>query len=471
MEKIKSFFKIEERGSSVKVEVLAGITTFLAMAYILAVNPGMLAGVMGTTPEAIGQAGLGVFFATAVAAAIATLIMGLYANYPVALAPGMGVNAFFAFTAVALLGGSWEAALAAVLVSGVLFLIISVTGLRRMVIDAIPRSLKYAVGAGIGFFITFIGLKNAGIIVDDPATFVRLQPDLTQAPVLLAIFGIVLVVVLYARGNRFALIISMVATGILGLILGAAGVANMPAYTESTASGLFDGVAYVFGGAFRGFGDLFASSNFFIVIFTFLFIDFFDTAGTLMAVGNQAGLTNEEGELVDGDKALIADSVGTIAGAILGTSTVTSYIESTTGIEQGARTGLSSVVVGVLFLLSIPLVSLLSVVNGVYMGQHGAYPWIAIVYSPVTAMALVLVGALMVGQLKNIDWEDKAVVIASFFTIIFMILTFSIADGIALGFIFYPIAMVAQKRGKEVNVVMYVLAVIFVLNYVLHALA
>ncbi|MFK5883846.1 MAG: NCS2 family permease [Candidatus Izemoplasma sp.] len=458
MEKIAQFFKFEERSTNLKTELIAGVSTFLAMAYILPVNAGMLSLIPGVPF-------LGVFAATAIAAAVGTLVMGLWANYPVALAPGMGVNAFFVYTVVLYgYGLSFEAALSAVFIEGIIFLIISVTGLRKMIIDAIPRGLKFAVGAGIGFFITFIGLKNAGIITANPATFVSLG-DLGNPTVLLAIFGIFLVVALYAYGSKFSLIISMAAVAFLGLILGAFGVDFMPAYSSDIFSygDLFDGIGEVFGAVFSGFGELFDSPDVVIIIFTFLFIDFFDTAGTLMAVGNAAGLIDEEGHLKDGDKALLSDSIGTIAGAIAGTSTVTSYVESTVGIEQGGRTGLTAVVVAVLFLVSIAFSPMLSLINGVEMTDIGA----GVYYSPVTSMALVMVGALMVGQLKFIDWDDKAIVIPAFLTIVFMILSFSIAMGIAIGFIFYPIIMVAQKRYKEVNPMMYALAALFLLQFII----
>ncbi|MBN2504892.1 MAG: NCS2 family permease [Bacilli bacterium] len=450
---MRSFFKIDERKTSIKVELLAGLTTFLAMAYILPVNSSMLA----KTGMPFG----GVFFATAIAAAIASLIMGLYAHYPVALAPGMGLNAFFTYTVVFSYGLGWEAALAAVFVSGILFLAISVTGLRRIVIKAIPSGLKYAVGAGIGFFITFIGLKNAGIIVGNAATLVELG-DLTHPTVLLGLFGIVLVVVLYSLGFKYSLIVSIVATAIVGLILNAFSVNMMPAYSSTGLGGLWDGVKQTVGACFTGFGDLFSHPQALGVIFAFLFVDFFDTAGTLMAVGTPAGLLDENGELVDSGKALVADSVGTVVGAVLGTSTVTSYIESATGIEQGGRTGLSAVTVGILFILSLVIYPLLSVVNGVVVGLDSFGD--PIVYSPVTSMALVMVGALMVQQLKLIDWSDKAVLVSSFLTIIMMILSYSIATGIAVGFIFYPVSMLAMKRYREVHPVMYVLAVLFILS-------
>ncbi len=454
MEKVTQFFKLKERGTTFRTEILAGITTFLAMAYILPVNSDML----GST----GMPVAGVFFATVMASMIATMIMGFIANYPVALAPGMGINAFFTYTVVLTYGLSWEAALAAVFVSGVLFLILSISGIRQMVINAIPQGLKFAVGAGIGFFITFIGLQNAGIVVSDPATFVALG-DLSHPAVLLAIFGLLLVVILFVRGNRFALIISIVITAIVGLLLGAIGVDHMPALAD-TQEGLFAGARETFFAAFRGFGELFRTPQAAFIIFTFLFVDFFDTAGTLIAVGNRAGLIDDNGDLVDGNKALLADSVGTVAGSLLGTSTVTSYIESSTGIEQGGRTGLTAITTGLLFLISLLAYPLISIVTGIYD------PVTDIVYSPVTAMALILVGAIMVTQLKHIDFDDKPLLIASFLTIVFMIFSFSIAEGIAVGFIFYPIAMLATKRHKDVSPIMYVLMFVFILYFVLLAI-
>ncbi len=451
MESIIKFFKIKERGSTIKTEILAGLTTFLAMAYILPVNSGML--------SETGMPIAGVFFATVIASMLAAFIMGWIANYPVALAPGMGINAFFTYTVVFGYGLSWEAALAAVFISGILFLILSISGLRKLIIDAIPQGLKYAVGAGIGFFITFIGLKNMGIIVSDPATFVTLG-DLGHPAVLLGIFGLFLVVILYSMGNKFSLIIAIGVTAILGIILGAAGVSTMPAMAEST-EGLLSGARETFGAAFRGFGELFRTPQALFIIFTFLFVDFFDTAGTLIAVGNRAGLIDENGELKNGNRALLADSVGTVAGSMLGTSTVTSYIESSTGIEQGGRTGLTAITVGILFLLSLALYPIIGIFTGIYD------PVTDIVYSPVTSMALVMVGALMVSQLKNINWDDKPLLISAFLTIVFMIFTFSIAEGIAIGFVFFPIAMIFSGRKDEVSPIMYGLMVFFFLYFTL----
>ncbi|MDD4389127.1 MAG: NCS2 family permease [Bacilli bacterium] len=342
MDKIKAFFKFEERKTTIWAELIGGLVTFLAMVYILPVNADILS-----------QSGMNfaaVFAATALSAAIATLLMGLFANYPVALAPGMGVNAFFTYTVVTGLGMPWEQALAEVLISGILFLIISVTGLRRKVINAIPKDLKLAVGAGIGFFIAFIGLKNAGIVVSNPSTFVTLG-NLAHPTVLLGLFGIVLVFVLYSLDNkisRFAVIISIVATALLGWLLGAffpsALKDLMPRYGGENLGSISD-ISKTFGKCFGALPALLSNPLAYAVIFTFLFVDFFDTAGTLVAVGQDAKLLDENGELIDGDKAMFSDAVGTVAGAVLGTSTVTSYVESTTGIQSGARTGLSSVLV------------------------------------------------------------------------------------------------------------------------------
>ena len=434
----EKYFKLSKKGTDVKTELLAGLTTFLTMAYILAVNPGM-----------ISQTGIPIeaaFLATALSAAVATLIMGLLANYPVALAPGMGLNAFFTYNVVFGFGMSWQAALAAVFVSGILFLIVTVTGIRKMVIAAIPKQLKLAIGAGIGFFIAFIGFQNAGIIVAHSATLVALG-DLTEGVVLLAVFGILVTVGLLAFKVKAAIFIGMVLTAVVGLIAGAAGVADMPALPSAVVSVEFDTSA-VF--AFvSGLDELLSHPQTFLVIFTFLFVDFFDTAGTLVAVGNRTNLVDEEGNLVNVEKALMADSVGTIVGASLGTSTVTSYIESASGVEVGGRTGLTAVTTAVLFILSIFFAPLLAVVN-----------------ATVTAPALIVVGILMAQQLGGIDWDDFVSASSGFMAVIVMILSYSISDGIAVGFITYVVASVAAKRTKDINPIVWVLLPIFILHYV-----
>ena len=437
----EKFFKLSSKGTTVKVELLAGLTTFLTMAYILAVNPGLLSNEFGA-----GMPFQSVFLATALSAALASIIMGLYANYPIALAPGMGVNAFFSFTAVSMLGGSWQAGLAAVFVSGVLFLVISVTGIRKMVINAIPKNLKLAIGAGIGFFIAFIGLQNAGIVVNNDAVLVGLG-DLTSPTVLLAVFGILVTFALLARKISAGVFYGLVITAVVGVIAGLAGVEGMPSLPTAVVSFNFD--MPTFGAFATGFSDLFASPSAILIIFTFLFIDFFDTAGTLVAVAGKTNLIDENGELENVDKALMADAVGTVAGALLGTSTVTSYIESAAGVGVGGRTGLTAVTTGVLFILSIVFFPVLAVVNGT-----------------VTAPALIVVGVLMAQQLGGIDWEDFVAATSGFVAIITMILAYSIADGIATGFITYGVVMAASGRAKEVKPIIWVLIAIFVLHFV-----
>ncbi len=435
----EKFFQLSKKGTDFKTELLAGLTTFLTMAYILGVNPGMLS-IGGIPFEAA-------FLATALSAAIATLIMGLYANYPVALAPGMGLNAFFTFNVILQFGLSWQGALAAVFVSGILFLIVTVTGIRKVVIQAIPKQLKLAIGAGIGFFIAFIGFQNAGIIVGDQATLVALG-DLTNGAVLLSVFGVLITIALLAFKVKAAIFFGMVITAVVGLIAGGFGVADMPALPAAIVSVEFDTSAvFAFVG---GMDDLFAHPQAFLIIFTFLFVDFFDTAGTLVAVANRTNLVDEEGNLERVEKALMADAVGTIAGASLGTSTVTSYIESASGVEVGGRTGLTAVTTAVLFILAIFFAPLLAIVTGI-----------------VTAPALIVVGILMAQQLGGIDWSDFVYASSSFMAVITMILAYSISDGIAVGFITYVVASIAAKRTKEIHPIVWVLLPIFVLHYIL----
>lgn len=438
MEFLNRLFHLEEKGTTVKTEIVAGITTFLAMAYILGVNPSVL-----------GSAGMdveSVFTATALSAAIATLIMGLLANYPVALASGMGVNALFAYTICGVMGYSWQAALAAVFLSGVIFVVISVTGVRKMIIDAIPGQLKLAIGAGIGFFIAFVGLKNAEIIVASEGTLVGLG-ELGNPSVLLALFGLLVTIVCVVRKIPAGVFIGMIVTAIFGLILGFCGVENMPVF-----NGVFslDFKLDALGAFMNGFGDLFAHPfQAVVIIFSFLFVDFFDTAGTLVAIGSQIGLVNEKGELEGAEKALLADSIGTVVGSVLGTSTVTTFVESSSGVGVGGKTGLTAVTTAVLFALSIFISPLV----------------LGLVTNAVTAPALIVVGILMAGQLKDIDWDDPIIAVSAFITIISMILTYSISDGIAFGFITYAVAMLAVGRFKQINAVVWVLIVIFILYF------
>lgn len=430
---MNKFFKLEERGTTVSKEFIAGLTTFLSMAYIIFVNPNTL-----------GAAGMdtgAVFTATILAAAIGTLIMGLYANFPVALAPGMGMNAFFAYTVVLMMGYSWQQALAGIFVSGILFIILSTTGLRELIINSIPTSLKHAVGTGIGFFIAFLGFQNSGIIVNNDATLVGIG-DFTDPNVLITVIGLIVTLILLVRKTPAAIFIGMIVTAIVGMILG---VVELP--TQVFAS--IPSLKPTFGALFEALPSIFTPAMI-PVIFSFLFVDFFDTAGTLMAVGGRAGLVDTKGHLVDGDKALLADSTATVIGAVLGTSSTTSFVESLTGVEAGGRTGLTSVFTALCFLVMLFCSGLLSVVT-----------------SAVTAPALIVVGILMASSLGDIEWKNIETSIPAFVTIIMMVLGYSIAEGIASGFLLYPIMMVAARRTKEVHPVMWGLAVIFLLHFVM----
>ena len=445
---LEKLFKLNAKNTSVKTEIIAGITTFLAMAYILGVNPGIL-GDAGMDPQAV-------FMATAISAAIASIVMGLLANYPVALAPGMGVNALFSYTVVMSMGFSWQAALAAVFVSGVVFLLISVTGIRKMIINAIPKQLKLAIGAGIGFFIAFVGLKNAGIIVANASTAVGLGSF--QSPVvLLAVFGILVTIFLVIKKVPAAVFVGMIITAAVGIVaheafgvsvLDANGLELMPALPTSFISTNFEMSAM--GSFMDGMGELFAVPGAaFVAIFSFLFVDFFDTAGTLVAIGNRIGLVNDKGELENAEKALVADAVGTVVGAALGTSTVTSFVESSSGVGVGGRTGLTAVTAGVLFLLSIFISPIV----------------LSTAVSAVTAPALVVVGIMMAQQLKGIDWDDMVFAAAGFITVVFMILSYSISNGIAMGFIAYTVAMVAAGKVKQINPIVWALVIILILYF------
>ena len=448
----EKLFKLTEKKSTVKTEVFAGITTFLAMAYILGVNPGMLA------TEGTGMPFQSVFLATAIASAIACLIMGLVANYPVGLSAGMGVNAFFTYTCIFTMGFTYQEALAAVFVSGAIFLIISVTGIRKTIINSIPKNLKLAIGAGIGFFIAFIGFSNAGIVVANSATKVALG-DVSNPTVLLSLFGLVVTIGLMAKKVNAAVFYGLLATAVFGVILGVCGISGMPGLPTSIVS--FDFDMPTAGSFLDGFKTLFTRAEAFVVIFTFLFIDFFDTAGTLVAVGNDIGLVNEEGELENVERALLADSIGTMIGSTLGTSTITSFVESGAGVAAGGKTGLTACTTGVLFFLSIFFMPLLSVVNAIPVTIGDAQMFL----SPVTAPALIVVGILMVSQLKDVEWDKFEVAAAGFMTIAIMVLTYSISNGIAAGFLIYSVADIFGNKGKNLKPITLVLDVIFILHF------
>ena len=427
---LDKFFKLSEKGTTVKTEILAGVTTFLAMAYILAVNPAML----GET----GMSVQGVFLATAIASAVATIIMGLVANYPVALSAGMGVNALFTYTICFGMGLSYKGALACVFVSGIIFLVISITGIRTMIINAIPAQLKLAIGAGIGFFIAFIGLKNAGIIVANESTFVGLG-NLQEPTVILAVVGILITLLLLTKNVSGAVFYGLVVTAVVGIFAGVCGVEGMPEIPTGVISFDFD---FSLVGAFAsGLGELTSHPQCYVAIFSLLFVDFFDTAGTLVAVCNRANLVDETGNLENVDRALLADSIGTVIGSIAGTSTVTSFVESTSGVEVGGRTGLTAVTTGVCFLLSL----------------------LSCVTSAVTAPALIIVGILMAQQLKGIEWDNLVYAASGFMTVIFMILAYSISNGIAIGFITYTVSMIGVGKIKEIKPIVWILDICFVI--------
>lgn len=434
MQFIKDYFKLEEKGTSIGREFVAGVTTFLSMAYILVVNPSIL--------SATGMDTGAVFIATVIAAAVGTLIMALVANYPVALAPGMGMNAFFTYTVVLTMGYSWQQGLAGIFISGIIFLILALTGVREKIINAIPNNLKLAVGAGIGFFIAFIGLKQAGIITfipsDNPNDIFPTLGDLGNPAILIAVIGLVITIILYVLKVRAAIFFGLVLTAIVSVLMG-----------KSNTADTFDLSNNYIGSFFEGFKSGNWNFKFFIVIFTFLFLDFFDTAGTLVTVGRRAGLVSEEGQLQDSGKALFADATATVVGATVGTSSTTSYIESLAGVEAGGRTGLTSVFTGLLFIVSL-----------------AALPLTGYITPAVTAPALIMVGILMATQLKEIEWNDNAVAIPAFLTIIAMPLAYSISTGIALGFIFYPITLLITKRHKELNFIMYLLSLIFIIYFI-----
>lgn len=423
------FFRLQENRTGIATELLAGFTTYLAMSYIIFVNPTILAGA--------GMDFGAVFVATCLAAALGTLIMGLYANYPVALAPGMGLNAYFVFVAVPELGGDWRTALGCVFLSGLLFLALSLSPLREWLINAIPRSLKSAIAAGIGFFLALIGLKNAGIVVGDPATLVTMG-KLAQ-PALFAAGGFILLAALEARRVPGAIIISVLAVTATAVLLGFQpfeGVASRPPSLAPTF------LQMNLSGALQ--------AGFVTIVFVFLLVDVLDTAGTLVSVASRANMLDAEGRLPRLRKAMVADSVATVVGAMLGTSTTTSYVESATGVDAGGRTGLTAVVVALLFLASLFLAPL----------AH-AVPLYAV------APALVFVACLMARSLAEIAWDDVTEAVPAVVTALAIPLTFSIASGIGLGFLTYAGLKILAGRPREANGAVLVIAVAFALKLAL----
>ena len=425
------YFRLEERGTSVRTEVLAGATTFLTLSYIIFVNPLILSGT--------GMDAGAVLVATCLAAALGTAVMGLYANYPIALAPGMGLNAYFTAIAVGTMGLSWQAALGAVFCSGVLMLILSVLPVREWVVNSIPRSQKVAIAAGIGFFLVIIGLRNAGVVVGSEATLVAMG-SITQWPVALALMGFVVIVALEQRKVPGAVLMCILIVAGIGWL---SGLSPAPESLVATPPSLAPTWLQLDIAAAVELGLL-------AIVFAFLMVDLFDTSGTLVAVLNEAGLTDEEGKVPGLRRALVADSSATMAGALLGTSTTTSYIESAAGVRAGGRTGLTAVVVAALFLLAMPFAPVATAVP--------AYA---------TAPAILFVGYVMSRALRHIEWDELTECIPAMVTALAMPFTYSIATGIGLGFIAYVLIKLLSGRTGDLNAAVVSVSILFLIRFII----
>ena len=460
---LERFFELKAAGTSLRTEVVAGSTTFLTMAYIIFVQPAVLTGALTGSPTGMDFGAVTV--ATCLAAALATGIMGLYARFPVAQAPGMGQNFFFVVTiipAVAATGHPepWRAALGVVFVAGVLFLILSVLGIRQLVTDALSSSMKSAIGAGIGVFIAFIGLQNSSVVMPDPGRLVSVTAALDTPDSLLFFFGLGLTSILYARRVPAALLLGMASTLLASLVIRALLASSTSAGDSSATSMLMtrfeiaDQLMAIPPSIMPTFLHLDVAAalswELLPLVVLVLFMDVFDTIGTLVAV-SERGRLMRGGQLLRSGKAMLSDAIGTVAGAALGTSTVTSYVESAAGVEQGGRTGLTAVVAAGLFLLALPLTPLIAMV--------GSYP-------PITAPALLIVGALMMRSVKAIEWEDATEALPAFLTLIGIPLTYSIADGIALGLVAYPILKLSTGRGHEANCMSRLLALVLAAYFI-----
>ncbi len=429
---LKKLFGFDPTQNKLKTEIVAGITTFLTMAYILAVNPNIFSNLASQ-----GMDTHAVFTATALAAIVGTLIMAVYAKMPFGLAPGMGLNAFFVFTVCLSMGYSWQMALTAIFIEGLLFIILSVTGIRTMMVDAIPLSLKRAIGVGIGLFIAFVGLKNAGIIADNEATFVSLG-KVTEGSALLGVIGIIITSVLVIKKVPGNLLLGILITMLIGIPMGVTkftGVMDVP----PTISPIF---------CHFDFSNV-LSLDMLTIVFTFLFIDIFDTMGTLVGVCTKAGMMRPDGKIHGLNKAFMADAVATVAGACFGTSTTTTYVESASGVAQGGRTGLTAFVTAICFLIALFFA-----------------PLFLSVPSAATTPVLVIVGLYMMTPIKDIDLNDFAEAIPAFITIIMMPLAYSISDGILCGMISYVAINACCGHIKKLNPMMWILAILFVLKYV-----
>lgn len=450
---LEKIFKLKQNNTNVKTEVIAGITTFMTMAYVLAVIPSTL-GAAGMDKNAV-------LVATALASCIGTLVMALIANYPFALAPGLGLTAYFAYTVCGSMGYPWQLALLAVFVEGIVFIILSLTKVREAIFYAIPMQLKKGISVGIGLFIAFIGLQSAGIVVNDDATLVTLidfRADFHTAGIcaLLAIVGFFIVTILYVKQFKGAILVGIIATWVIGMICQATGI-----YVVDEAAGFYSLFPVWSGFEFSALGKTFGQcfnvdfsnvriADFLVIMMAFLFVDMFDTVGTLAGVANKAKMLDKDGRLPRIRNALLADAIATSAGAVLGTSTVSSYVESSSGVSVGGRTGLTSMVTGLLFLVGLGLAPLFCAVPGF-----------------ATAPALIFVGFLMISAVVEIDFRDFSESIPAYLCIVTMPLTYSIAEGICVGVISYVVVNALAGKAKKVSPLMYILAVLFVLKYII----
>lgn len=432
MKGLDKFFELKKNKTDVKTELVAGTTTFMTMAYILAVNPGIL--------SVAGMDSGAVFTATAVASLIATLVMAFWAKLPFALAPGMGINAFFAFTIVVAMGYSWQMALTAVFIEGIIFILLTLFNIREIIVNAIPAGLNYAISGGVGLFIAFIGLQNAGIVVHNDATLVSLG-DMGSFAVLVAVVGILVTSVLLALKIKGALLIGIVVSTLLSIPFG---LTNLPEGNLISLPPSLAPVAFKF-----EFSKIF-TGEMIVVLFTLLFVDMFNTVGTLVGVASKADMIDENGKLPRVKQALFADAIGTTVGAMLGTSTVTTYVESAAGVAEGGRTGLTAFATAVLFGLALFLA-----------------PLFLMVPACATAPALILVGSFMMSPVLKINFKDYTESIPAFFTLIMIPLSYSIAEGIVFGFISYVILKLFSGKRKEISVVMYILAALFIATFFL----
>lgn len=442
---LEKLFRLKENDTTVKTEIIAGSTTFLSMAYIIFVQPAVL--------SLAGMDFDSVMMATCLSSAIACLAMAFLANYPIALAPGMGENFYFVFAVVLGMGIAWEKALGAVFISGVIFLVLTLLRIREMIIDAIPENLKNAIPAAIGIFITFIGFVQAGIIIKDPGGGIVTLGNLHSPPTLLALAGLLIILFLMVRAVKGAMLLGMLITTAVGVATGQIsfeGIISSPPSIAPTFLKLDIPGAFELGLV--------------TVLLIFLLMDMFDTIGTFIGVGQATGLL-KNGKLPRARNALMADALGTISGALLGTSTVTSYIESTTGVREGGRTGLTAFVVALFMLLAIFFKPLVSMIGGgiPIMDADGTYLY---TLYPVTAPALILVGSFMATSLTKCVWDDLTEGIPAFMTIVGMALTYNISHGLAFGFVLYPLLKLMAGRGREVSWLMYVLGIIFVFKYI-----